>query len=762
MHDTTISPLPIEDYQEEIVSTVENNQVTIIVAETGAGKSTQVPQYLAGAGYEKVIVTQPRILAARNLAQRVRSEHEQRTGMNVPDFAAYRTAYERDDTPDTTILYCTDGLQLVREITGSGIREKQILILDEVHEWNENMEVLVAWAKKRCQEDPHFKVVIMSATIEADTLAAYFGTIRPIVVPGRMHEVTWRRGVDVVYEIEKKLEAANATNMLVFLPGKSEIEDVTGRVFRQATAAGVPVIPLHGQLEPDMQQKAFLSYPRGKIILSTNVAQTSVTIEDIDVVIDAGLERRTEVKDGVQGLFIGQTSRADCMQRAGRAGRTKKGEYILAPFGDMPCMEFDDRSAYPVPEIMRGHIDRLVLRLASSGIDIEELEFYHSPSRGAIKRAKRTLRALGALGSDGGITTIGRKMEQFPVESSYARMLVESQEYDQPIRAILATVIAVQEVGGITRGGTRYMGWRRFTSEMQSDLLAQYDVLRHVIEIDSDDYDDLGVIAKNVEKAIEVSERLRQDIGIVDTLLQSIGGSDRDALLRCIVAGQIDQLWTVNERGEAVHLDAGGHRELSSSSVVVRPKLFTGSAFDLQIPTSKGLEVLHLVQGITLVEPDWLVQLAPDLFAVKPGKTYYDEHMGSLAKYQLIRYNGKTFEGPSIAVTDPTKENRRLFAVLYAKSIYEDLERERRFMHASHGHKIPQIPLRSVEQRVKMLLGGVLSIRELAPEQKRALEATGQMKSYLDERSRVRMEATSHKTHPQKQTWRPGHKRRGR
>src|SRR5690606_22124300 len=157
--------------------------------------------------------------------------------------------------------------------------------------------------------------------------------------------------------------------------------------------------------------------------------------------------RRSEVRSGVEGLFISQISQADCLQRAGRAGRTKPGQYILAPYDNMPCDELDKRPAYGVPEILRSLIDRLTLRLASIGIDIEELDFYHDPSRGAIKRAKTTLRALGALTNAGKVTDIGRAMERFPVESSYGRMLVEAETLPKSTINKLAAMIAIQEVG---------------------------------------------------------------------------------------------------------------------------------------------------------------------------------------------------------------------------------------------------------------------------------------------------------------------------
>ena len=338
----SLSELPISSRRQDILKAVDDNQVTIVVAETGAGKSTQVPQYLAEHGYEKVIVTQPRILAARNLSTRVREEWALRTHQDGDQLIGYRTAHERNDNPNTVILYCTDGLQLVRELTGSGANDRQILVLDEIHEWNENMEVLIAWAKKRCQEDAHFKVVIMSATIETRSLATYFGTQAIIDVPGRSYEVAKRRGKGVVEEILKESET-HSSNMLVFLPGKAEIENVAAMIKAKAVAKGVPVIPLHSQLEVTLQQQAFASYPHGKVILSTNIAQTSVTIDDIDVVIDSGLERRSEVQSGVEGLFIAQISQADCLQRAGRAGRTKSGIYILASLDGMPCLNFDDR-----------------------------------------------------------------------------------------------------------------------------------------------------------------------------------------------------------------------------------------------------------------------------------------------------------------------------------------------------------------------------------------------------------------------------------
>lgn len=726
------SQLPVFDFYDEITAAVDTNQVVILTAETGAGKSTQVPQYLAEHGYDKVIVTQPRILAARNLCGRVREEWALRTGKDSDEIIGYRTAHERDDSPENKVLYCTDGLQLVREITGIGTREKQVLVLDEVHEWNENMEVLVAWAKKRCQEEPRFKVVVMSATIETGSLAEYFGTSAVINVPGRSFEVTKRRGTDVLGEIFEKLNDRANSNMLVFLPGKAEIQDVADALAKKADETGVPVIPLHSQLEATAQQQAFASYPNGKIILATNIAQTSVTIDDIDVVIDSGLERRSEVRSGVEGLFIAQISQADCLQRAGRAGRTKNGEYILAPYDTMPCPEFEERPEYATPEILRKHIDRLTLRLANIGMDIEQLDFYHDPSKKAIARAKRTLKALGALTNSGEVTKIGRQMEQFPVESSYGRMLVEAQQFSREAQTKLAAVIGIQEIGGIVKGGPRYTGWRKFTKQTKSDLLAQYDVYLALPEILPEEYEELGIISKNVAKAREVMERLDRDLGLDAALLSPATGEEENELLRCIVAGQIDQLWMVDERGNATHVFSKTQRELSSSTVVKNPRLVAGTPFDLQVPTRSGsLETLHLVQGITAVNTDWLLELAPHLFEARRSKTFYDPRLGSVATRQLVRFGGRVLEGASQPVTENTPKNRRLFSEAFAAWAHEQLERERRGLKYHHTKRIPPVPLKQLQHQVKAIAGHAISLGDLNSKQRAELLGLAQLHTHL-------------------------------
>lgn len=759
-----VNSLPINKYRGEILTAVDHNQVVIITAETGAGKSTQVPQYLAEVGYDKVIVTQPRILAARNLCQRVREEWAERFQVDSSALIGYRTSHERDDNPENIILYCTDGLQLVRELTGSGTKSRQILVLDEIHEWNENMEVLIAWARKRCAEDTDFKVLLMSATLEADALVAYFGGAGILNIPGRTHKVTTHFSKNLILELINRIEMSDPSNILVFLPGKAEIELVTDAIGKKAAAANIPVIPLHSQLDPGSQQRAFAHYTNGKIILATNIAQTSITIDDIDVVIDSGLERRSEIRSGVEGLFISEISQADCLQRAGRAGRTKEGHYILARLDQFSCSPIKERPAYGVPEILRKHIDRLVLRLASIDIDIETLEFYHSPKERIIKLAKAKLFTLGALDKQGKVTEIGSYMEKFPVQSGYARMLVEAEKFSRDIQSKLAAIIAIQEVEGIVRSGTKHNGWKRFTNQKRSDLLGQYEVYLALPLIDPIDFDELGIIGRNITKAEDIMSRLRSELNVSEIPLTGLRSDEIEPLLRCIVTGQLDQLWAVQPYGEVVHLLSNDRRELSSGTLVRSATVVAATPFDLEIQTANGaMETLRIVTDVTAVETAWLGELAPHLYEVTEGKIFYDPDYGTLARRTHLHFNGHKLQAAGRPILDHTPENERLFVKKYAEWAHEKLVSELDGFKRRSSRRPPSIPMQSILNQTAYVAGGIISIHELDKKKRLELEKLTKLETFLSKKELEKLseEHRSHThTHKRRFKWRPRHHRK--
>lgn len=676
--------LPIANYREQIVTAVENSQAVVITAETGAGKSTQVPQMLAEAGYE-VIVTQPRVVAARSVAERVNDEVVAKKGPNYDKFVGYRTAKERGDNPDNQILFATDGLQLVRELSGNGVGKKQVLVLDEVHEWNENMEVLVAWAKQRIAEDPNFKVVTMSATIEAQKLSHFLSNdgarqVPVIEVPGRTFEVKKSEGGDVADEAIKFAKAGK--NTLVFVPGKQEIDDVVAQLTR-ANIPGATILPLHGQLEKADQRKVFAKYPGVKVIVATNVAQTSITIDDIDAVVDSGLERQNQVKNGVEGLYLNAISQADCLQRAGRAGRTKEGEYVLAQLGNNSFVPMAERAVYGTPEIMRTRLDGMVLRLAKSGFDAETMEFYHQPDKGQIVQAKQRLQKLGALTEVGTVTKIGRDMDRMPVESHYARMMIEARKYGPEIQAQLAALLAVQEADGIcqfsTRNRTCQERWRGIlTPNMNdSDAIKQLEVFVAAQTMSDSQKRDHDLYIKAFSKACEVMRQLRKVEKLQDWELTAPTKQQREALVKCIIAGMVDTLFT-QRMGEYYDVH-GDVREPSSRSTVVPGDMIVGSPFDLQITTRRGLATLRLIEGVTNVPSvEVLQEVAPQLFGEKRA-AFIEESDGTIKEQVVVTFSGQALDKKLIRTAEPSPERYKYImdrAVWASQEIYRPLVNE--------------------------------------------------------------------------------------
>lgn len=618
------STLPITAFRKQIVEAIRNNPVTVITAETGAGKSTQVPQYLLDEGYD-LVVTQPRRLAARTVAQRVAEEIGEELGRIV----GYRTAVDRQDSPATRCLFCTDGLALVRELMGAN---KGVLVLDEVHEWNENMEVLVAWAKCQIETGANFKVVLMSATLEVEKLAAFYNDAPVISVPGRLFPVESRnpasRLVDDVAALVRE-----GRNVLVFQPGKQEITDTTSALEQMQVNA--EILPLHGELTPAEQAECFKHYDRPKVVVSTNVAQTSVTIDDVDAVVDSGLERRIELVDGVEGLYLKPISLADATQRKGRAGRTKAGIYI-------DHCSSSSRPDFPVAEILRKRLDQTVLRLAIAGFDMELLEFFHQPAKSEIHDAKRALVSLGCMTADGAVTKIGRLVNRLPVSVQYARMLVEADRLG--VVDDVLTVAAIMEQGGITvpppsRNQPDRPDWRRMVpSETESDVMGQLAVWQMVENenMTKDEMREKGVSLRSFFRAKEIRQHLSQ---AVKQFFRFGSTGRREDILKAVCAGMVDHLYKGSygryTNGEGIE------RELGSGSLVRGADWLVAKPFDLQIKTRRGMMTLKLVELASKVNPMWLTEIAPQLTEHKTAlNPRYDSAKDVVVSTTQTYFNG--------------------------------------------------------------------------------------------------------------------------
>jgi len=623
--------LPIAAFRDEIVEAVKQNPVVVITAETGAGKSTHVPQYLLDEGYD-LVVTQPRRLAARTVAERVAEEIGEELGGTV----GYRTAVDRQDSPATRCLFCTDGLALVRELMG---QNKGILVLDEVHEWNENMEVLVAWAKHQIEAGVEFRVVLMSATLESEKLAAFFNGAPVISVPGRLFPVEDRQPAARLIDDVTAL-VSNGRNVLVFQPGKQEIEDTCAALKQMQVLA--EILPLHGQLTPQEQSMCFKHYGRPKVVVSTNVAQTSVTIDDIDAVVDSGMERRIELVDGVEGLYLKPISYADATQRKGRAGRTKAGIYMDH------CGE-STRPDFPVAEILRKRLDQTVLRLAIAGFDMEAMEFFHQPDMADIRDARRTLVGLGCMTQSGQVTPIGKLVNRLPVSVQYARMLVEADRLG--VVDDVLTVAAIMEMGGITvpppsRNKPDRPDWRGMVpDENESDVMGQLAVWQMAESMSKDEMREKGISLRSYFRAQEIRRHLAS---AVNRFFRFGSTGRREDILKAVCAGMVDHLYKGSYGGYAN--GEGVNRELGMASLVRGAEWLVGKPFDLQIKTRRGEMTLKLIEMASKVDPMWLTEIAPHLVEQKTGLSpHYNAEKDTVVSTTQVCFNGQVVKEEVVA-----------------------------------------------------------------------------------------------------------------
>src|SRR4051812_6835426 len=426
--------LPISARVADIATAIDGHQVVIVAGATGSGKTTQLPKIALamGRGLEKIIgVTQPRRIAATSVAARVASELGTQLGSDV----GYQVRFDDHTSPATYVKFMTDGI-LLAEIQGDRLlRRYDTLIIDEAHERSLTIDFLLGWLKRILPERPDLKVIVSSATIETERFSEFFGGAPVIQVEGRTYPV------DVLYEPPPDDDdlpeavanaVANVTSLdphgdiLVFLPGEREIREsenaLLGRNLRHTV-----VQPLYARLSAGEQAKVFATIPQRRVILATNVAETSVTIPGIVYVVDTGVARlsRYDPRSGTTRLQIEGISQASAEQRKGRCGRVRDG--ICVRLYDEAS--FAARPAFTDPEIKRTGLAGVILRMKSLGLgDVEAFPFLDPPGSRAITEGYRVLEELGALGEDRELTPLGHRLARFPVDPRIGRMILAGAE----------------------------------------------------------------------------------------------------------------------------------------------------------------------------------------------------------------------------------------------------------------------------------------------------------------------------------------------
>ncbi|AFZ80821.1 helicase associated domain HA2 containing protein [Theileria equi strain WA] len=454
--------LPVFQLRRDLLDKVREHHILIVIGETGSGKSTQIPQYLQEVGYSRVGMigcTQPRRVAAKSVAARVAKEF----GCNVGEEVGYCIRFDDCTSPSTCIKYMTDGM-LLREVLQDPILEKySAIMLDEAHERTIATDVLFALLKDCASKRPDFRLIVTSATLEAEKFSSYFFNCPIFTIPGRSFPVEILHVKEQEHDyLEASLQAVlhihlneGPGDILLFLTGQEDIEAackiLQQRMARLEEVKPPPliVLPVYAALPSEVQHAIFEAAPPGcrKCIVATNIAEASITIDGIFFVVDPGFAKvkHYNARAGMESLAIVPISRANAQQRAGRAGRTGPGK----------CYRLYTEHAYhnemistPIPEIQRTNLSTVVLILKAMGInDFIHFDFMDKPPIETLIDAMENLYHLGALDDDGLLTRLGRKMAEFPMDPNMAKMLLSS--IDLLCSDEIITIIAMLSVQNI-------------------------------------------------------------------------------------------------------------------------------------------------------------------------------------------------------------------------------------------------------------------------------------------------------------------------
>lgn len=613
--------LPIDGYIPAIIERLGACRNILLQAAPGAGKTTRVPPALLGsslAGDGEVLVLEPRRLAARMTARHVAAELGEPLGETV----GYAVRFDEVGGARTRLRFLTEGVLTRRLLSDPHLANVAIVILDEFHERHLQTDLVLALLRRLQQgERPDLRLVVMSATLDAGPIAEYLETPAPIVVPGRQYEVETGHlqrpddrplAIQVSSAIGRLLEEKIDGDMLVFLPGAAEIRRALESCADLARRHDLLLLPLHGDLSPEGQDLAVRPARQRKVILSTNVAESSVTIDGVVAVIDSGLARESSHSpwSGVPRLEVSRISQAAAIQRTGRAGRTRPGVcrrlYTLA--------DFQARPRYRTPEIAREDLAEALLSLhalgISGGADLAVFNWFEPPPAAALDAAARLLGRLGALDGGGSLTAIGREMLRFPVHPRQGRMLVEARQrgvFDEActIAALLGErdILAPRGLGGSGASISRKTaGPSHFGSSDLLERLELFEASQSSPDLDAGALQAVDRVRRQLLRFAPRSNRTR-----------GLNREREEALQISILTGYPDRVarrrHLRDPAGELI-LASGAGAVLAPRSVVRDAEYLV--AVDAEERRERQGSERYQVNLASAIEPDWLIDLPGD------------------------------------------------------------------------------------------------------------------------------------------------------
>eukprot|EP00741_Cyanophora_paradoxa_P006192 tig00000984_g6004.t1 len=619
--------LPMWPYREELMQAAKEHQVLIIVGETGSGKTTQIPQYLHEAGFSKrgkIGCTQPRRVAAMSVAARVAQE----MGVKLGNEVGYSIRFE-DCTSNKTILkYMTDGMLLREFLSEPDLASYSVMIIDEAHERTLHTDILFGLIKDIARFRSDIKILISSATLDAEKFSEYFDNAPVFNIPGR------RYPVDIFYTKAPEadyLEAATVTvlqihvtqptggDILVFLTGQEEIETMMEMLTQRTRGMGskiaeLIVLPIYSALPSDLQAKIFERTPPGarKVVLATNIAETSLTIDGIVYVIDPGFGKQKSYnpRTGMESLIVTPISKASANQRAGRAGRVAPGKCFRLYTAWAYKNELEENT---IPEIQRTNLGNVVLLLKSLGInDLVHFDFMDPPPAETLIRALEQLYALGALNDRGELTKMGRRMAEFPLDPMMAKMLLAAEKYKCSDEII--TICAMLSVGAsifyrpkdkaLYADAARNAFNKGFGDHLS--LLNVYNSWKETNYATQWCFENF-VQVRSMKRARDVRDQL---VGLMDRVEVDVESAPDDhvAIRKCITAGYFYHTAKIQK--------TGSYRTVKhNQSVMIHPS----SALHKELPRWVIYHELvyttrEYMRQVIEIQPEWLVEIAPHYY----------------------------------------------------------------------------------------------------------------------------------------------------
>lgn len=666
--------LPIYELEPKLVASLRAQGRLIVQAPTGSGKSTQVPQMLLAHGLlgerGEVVVLQPRRLAARMLAKRVAEE----VGTRLGDVVGYQIRLDSRVSEATRIRFVTEGILLRQMSFDPTLRGISAIVFDEFHERHLYGDISLARAIQIQQtRRPDLKLVVMSATLDAGLLKDYLAPCEVLTSQGRTFPVrvdylpkTVNFEHDPVWAVAarecERIAAQTSGDILVFMPGAFEIGRTVQEIQGSHALRGFACFPLHGELPPEAQDRAVARYETRKIIVSTNVAETSLTIDGVTAVVDSGLARvaRYDPHRGINTLLIEKISVASSDQRAGRAGRTAPG-VCLRLWTDR---EHAQRPLQELPEVKRLDLAEVVLTLKAAGIDdIYGFPWLEKPEPKALERAETLLEDLGALhGPQKAITEVGRRMLRFPMHPRYARMFLAAQDYGC-VRSVALMAALTQGRNFLLRGVDRRTEEAReelFGAESESDFFLLMRAWRYADKANyhMDACRRLGIHVQAVRQVGPLFEQFLE-IAAAEKLDVTEKRIDGVAVRKCVLLGFSDHLARRLDKGtlrcELVHARKG---VLARESVIQHSPLFV--AAEITEIESRG-EVNTILNLNTAVEEVWLKELFPEDFQ-DAGGVVYDETQRRVLARRERRFRDLVLESKQTADEPPEGQAAALLA----------------------------------------------------------------------------------------------------